>query len=68
MPANRKKAPVVLGAQNASQQFRCEVARELGIPIPNDEHKSNKVPKTPAIQDAMSKRMIELAEQQIHQK
>ncbi|MGZ4031846.1 MAG: small, acid-soluble spore protein, alpha/beta type [Tumebacillaceae bacterium] len=68
MPTNRKKAPVVLGAQKAGQQFRCEVARELGILIPNDEHKSNRVLKTPAIQGAMSKRMIELAEQQIHQK
>lgn len=67
MSHEQKKAPIVLGAQKASQQFRGEIARELGIPIRNDENKSYKVMKSPAIQ-GVAKRMIELAEQQIQGK
>lgn len=61
---SRKKNAFVLGSQQAMQVFRYEIAREIGLGTSNFE-KAPKRLKDEVITDAISKRMIELADTQI---
>ena len=56
------RVPVVRGARQAMQAFRYEVARELGMHVPAESHKT--LP-TAAIQGDIPQRMVALAEQQM---
>ncbi|ARU62393.1 hypothetical protein CBW65_16545 [Tumebacillus avium] len=60
---SKKKTAYVLGSQQAMQLFRYEIAREIGLGTSSFE-KAPKRLKDEVITDAISKRMIELADVQ----
>jgi hypothetical protein len=60
----KQKNTYVRGAMQAMQSFRNEIAKEIGLWTPSFERAPRKLPKE-VIADEMSKRMIQLAENQI---
>jgi len=62
---NRNTPQAVRGIQKAMRRFRSEVARELGIPASKLEFPDNVHFAEPVITGELSKRMVELANQQI---
>jgi hypothetical protein len=60
----QNKTIAVRGIAQASQRFRTEVARELGMDQPNAEPGHSYLAQT-VITGELSKRMVELANQQL---
>ncbi|TCP52468.1 small acid-soluble spore protein alpha/beta type [Tumebacillus sp. BK434] len=61
---SKKKTACVLGSQQAMQVFKYEIAREIGLGTSHYEKVPRRL-KDEVITDAISKRMIELADTQI---
>ncbi len=61
---SKNRPTCVRGTAEAMQRFRYEIAKEIGIGTSPYE-KSPKLLKDQVITDAVSKRMIDLAEQQM---
>lgn len=64
--SNTNRQPVIQGAERALDQFKYEVARDIGVPTPSDGYWGDLTSRQcGAVGGHMVRRMVQLAEQQL---